>query len=372
MSGLFRQSADRVARASVSRREFISSLSAVAIAGLGGSQARAAQKSFGIAYTSFAVRLRQAAQNAAGGAGNTAALSAEKMIELCHAFGGDGCQLDLARLSSFDAAYLKRIRALAEEKGMFLELSVGARTLGDPEALESAAAAARQLGVARLRAAMLSGRRYEDFSEMGKWREFVARSEQILQKAEPVLRRNKLMVGVENHKDWLTDELVEMLRRADSPHLGACVDFGNNLALLEDAVELAQKLAPYAVTTHLKDMAVRPYADGFELSEVPLGEGILPLGRIIEILRRERSDIHFCLEMITRDPLKVPYRADRYWATYEKRDTTRAQKFEAFILRLSSPRPLPTISDLDSAGMLEAEDENIRRSVAYAKKSLKL
>ena len=31
------------------------------------------------------------------------------------------------------------------------------------------------------------------------------------------------------------------------------------------------------MTTHLKDMAVRPSPDGFELSEVPLGEGIVPL-----------------------------------------------------------------------------------------------
>ncbi len=350
-----------------SRREFLASVTAVVAANSGLPVVAAPARTFGIAYTSFPIRIRQASQ-----AGTNASLSAEKMIEVCHAFGGSGCQMDLARVTSTDADYLKRIRALLEAKGMFLELAVSARTLGDPEALSSAAATAKQLGVSRLRTAMLSGRRYEDFSEMQKWKEFVDRSEQIIRQAEPTLKKNQLLLGIENHKDWLADELVEILRRASSPFVGACVDFGNNMALLEDPVELARKLAPYAVTTHLKDMAVRRYDQGFELSEVPLGEGIVPLGKIVDILRQARSDIHFCLEMITRDPLKVPYRDDRYWATFEKRDQDRIQRFEASTLSRESSKPLPRISGLEATQMLKAEDENIRRSAAHAKKTLGL
>ena len=351
------------------RREFLASVSAVVAAHLARPVSAAPAKTFGIAYTSFPIRIRQASQSAPGA---NASLSAEKMIELCHAFGANGCQMDIARLASSDADYLKRIRSLLETKGMYLELAVSARTLGDSEALAGAAATARQLGVSQLRTALLSGRRYEDFSEMQKWKEFVSSSEQIIRQAEPLLRKHQLMLGIENHKDWLADELVEMLRRASSPWVGACVDFGNNMALLEDPVDLARKLAPYAVTTHLKDMAVRRYDQGFELSEVPLGEGVVPLGRIIEILRKSRSDIHLCLEMITRDPLKVPYRDDRYWATFEKRDQNRIQRFESSTLSRESSSPLPRFSGLDAVKMLEAEDDNIRRSVAYAKKTLGL
>jgi len=349
-----------------SRREFLSSLSAAMMIPLMEPKSHAPPTSFGIAYTSFPIRTRQAAQ-AMSGTGPS--LPAEKFIGLCKSFGADGCQMDIAQLSSTDADYLKRIRASVEEKEMFLELSVSARVLGDPEAFARAAATARQLGVSRLRTAMLSGRRYENFPDMQTWKDFVSRSEQIIKQAEPLLKQHKLMVGIENHKDWLADELVEILRRAGSPYLGACVDFGNNLALLEDSVEVARKLAPYAVTTHVKDMALSPYDQGFELSEVPLGEGILPLARITDILRSGRRDIHLCLEMITRDPLKVPYREDGYWATYEKRNEVRTQKFEASILSKAS-KSLPGISGLSSARMLEAEDENIRRSVAFAKNNL--
>ena len=85
-------------------------------------------------------------------------------------------------------------------------------------------------------------------------------------------------------------------------------------------------LAPYAVTTHLKDMAVRAAPIGFELSEVPLGQGLLPLERYIAALRRARPTARLCLEMITRDPLQVPYRTDAYWVAFDARGAaTRAR-----------------------------------------------
>jgi len=349
-----------------SRRKFLASLSVTMMTPFLEPKSAAPLRSFGIAYTSFPIRMRQTVQ-AMSSTGPS--LPAEKFIDLCKAFGSDGCQMDIAQLSSTDTDYLKRVRASVEEKEMFLELSVSSRVLGDAEAFERAAATARQLGVSRLRTALLSGRRYENFPDMERWKDFVSRSQQIIQQAEPLLKKHKLVAGIENHKDWLADELAEMLRRTSSPYLGACVDFGNNLALLEDSVEVARKLAPYAVTTHVKDMALTPYDQGFELSEVPLGEGILPLARITDILRSARHDVHLCLEMITRDPLKVPYREDGYWATYDKRNAGRIQAFETSILSKAS-KSLPRISGLSNARMLEAEDDNIRRSVAFAKKNL--
>lgn len=330
---------------------------------------KAASGSFGIAYTSFPIMTRQIRQAMAD---RGPSLPAEKFIDLCQSFGSDGCQMDFAQLISTEADYLKRIRAQLEEKEMFLELSVSGKMLEGTEAFEKVAAVAQALGVSRLRTALLSGRRYEDFSHLNKWKEFADRWQQTLRRIEPVLRQHKLLVGIENHKDWLADELAEMLGRASSRYLGACVDFGNNLALLEDPLEVAQKLAPYVVTTHLKDMALKPYDLGFELSEVPLGAGFLPLAKIVGILRRARPDVRFCLEMITRDPLKVPYHTDGYWATYEKRDAARIREFESSLLGKFSAKQLPRVSNLTSALMLAAEDENIRRSAAYAKQTLEL
>jgi hypothetical protein len=119
-------------------------------------------------------------------------------------------------------------------------------------------------------------------------------------------------------------------------------------------------------------MAVRPYDEGFELSEVAVGDGITPLQKIVSTLRKHRSDVKICLEMITRDPLKVPYKSDQYWVTYEKRDEARIRKFENSGLKRAWTKPLPRITGLSAGQALALEDENLRRSAEYAKKTLKL
>ncbi len=357
----------------VSRRKFISAVSAVAGAvALGpatsaGSNLRLKPRSFGIAWTSFPIRIRQALQR---NPNKRPALSADDFIELCYSFGAGGCQMDINQLDLHDSDYLKSISLMLEKKGMFLELGVSAKTLESADALAQVAAVAGQLGVDRLRIACLNGRRYEDFSELGKWQDFADHWKRVLRQAEPVLKKHKLAVGLENHKDWLVDEEVEILKSVSSPYLGACIDFGNNLALLEDSITVVEKLAPYVVTTHLKDMALRPYQDGFELSEVPLGDGITPLKKIIETIYRARRDVHFCLEMITRDPLKIPYKTEKYWATYERRDGARVQKFERSVLTRAAAEPLPRVSHLIDQQAQAVENENIRRSAEYAKNKL--
>ena len=207
---------------------------------------------------------------------------------------------------------------------------------------------------------------------MEDWRSFLERWRKALPRSAGWLEKEDLQAGIENHKDYLGMELAELLRSIGSAHLGACVDFGNNLALLEDPMATVEALAPFAVTTHLKDMAVRPYDGGFELSEVPLGQGILPLARMVDALKKARPDVDFCLEMITRDPLKVPYVEDGYWVTYKKRDPAREEAFRRAVLAKASAEPLPRISTLTPEQMRDAEDANVRACVAYAKGTLKL
>ena len=179
-------------------------------------------------------------------------------------------------------------------------------------------------------------------------------------------------MGIENHKDWRADELVELIRSVGSPYLGACVDFGNNISLLEDPLDTVTRLAPYAITTHLKDMALRPYEGGFELSEVPLGTGICPLAKMIEVLRSARPKLPMCLEMITRDPLKVPYRDDSYWASFGGRDEARIAAFEKRVLSRARKEPLPRVSGSSLEAMQAQEDENVRLSTAFARDTLHL
>ena len=348
------------------RRKFLYSMSALALSQFTKTAQPVALKSFGIAQASFRIRFTQAAQASES---KEPAIPAEKYIDLCKSFGGDGCQFDFSLLSSTDEDYLKRLRRSLEDKGMFLELSMPAQWLADPNTLTNAATVAKELGATRIRVA-INGRRYEDFSSLKQWKDFYSHWFEVMRQAEPLLRGQGLTVGIENHGDWMADELVEILHQINSPHLGACVDFGNNLALLEDPLEVARKLSPYAVTALLKDMTISSTEDGFLLTDVPLGQGIIPLAKIMEILRKGRSDIHFCLDMETRDPWKVPFKKDRYWVAYEERNEERIEKFKTSILSKASSASLPKVSGMSSPRMLAVEDDNIRKSVSYAKRTL--
>ncbi|MFM8392462.1 MAG: sugar phosphate isomerase/epimerase family protein [Acidobacteriota bacterium] len=326
-------------------------------------------KGYGIAWTSIPVRTALARQRTPD---KRPLVGAEEFIELCHSYGAGIAQMGYEQLGANDPEYLKSVRRRLEEREMRLELGVSARLLESEESFAPVARVAKELDARCLRVACLSGRRYETFNEMKSWQEFARHWKRVLRESEPMLRRHRLRVGIENHKDWLADEQVEILKSVSSPWLGACVDFGNNLALIEDSLEVVRKLAPYAVTTHLKDMAVRPREDGFELSEVALGEGITPLREIVWLLRRVDRTLPIVLEMITRDPLKVPYKTDGYWATYAERDQPRISRFEREVLSRASSRPLPRISHLTTENALIVENENLRRCSEYARNIMKV
>ncbi len=340
----------------LSRRQLLVAAPALAFA----RPSAPAKSSVGIAITSLGHHKRRAGT-----------LTALPFIELCQSLGGAGVQMDIGQLASTDAAYLKRVRADIEQRGMFFELAVPAKIFDDAELLEKSAATASALGVTIFRVACLSGRRYEDFHDKKTWDAFIGHWKTAIPKSEAALRRHKLEVGIENHKDWLADELADVLGKIASPHLGACVDFGNNLSLMEDPLDTAEKLARFTITTHLKDLAVVPTEDGFDLGDIPLGEGVVPMARIVELTRKHRPDVHFCLEVMTRDALKVPYKTDGYWVTFGGRKDPKAVK--AFEAKFIKPRkPLPKISAMTPEMALATEADYIRKCIAYARKNLKL
>ena len=109
--------------------------------------------------------------------------------------------------------------------------------------------------------------------------------------AEPVLRKYRIRLGIENHKGWRSAEQAAWFKRVGSEWVGVHFDFGNNVALCEDPSETLRNLLPYTFACHIKDMAVEPYEDGFLLSEVPLGEGFLDIKGMVASLRNKGATL---------------------------------------------------------------------------------
>jgi len=194
--------------------------------------------------------------------------------------------------------------------------------------------------------------------------------------AEPVLRKYKIKLGIENHKGWRSAEQAAWMKRLGSEWVGVCLDFGNNIALCEDPMDTARTLAPYTFITHTKDMGVEEYEDGFLLSEVPLGEGILDLKQEVQMLRAVNPNIIFNLEMITRDPLKVPVYTAKYWATFDDTYSPLPGRDLAKVLSLvkkNHPKsPLPRVTGLSQEEQIKLEDQCNLKCIAYAHQNLDL
>jgi sugar phosphate isomerase/epimerase len=122
-------------------------------------------------------------------------------------------------------------------------------------------------------------------------------------------------------------------------------------------METIEKLAPFTVATHIKDMAVAPYDEGILMSEVILGKGYLDLPRAITLIRQARPQTRMTLEMITRDPLKIPLLTDRYWATFPEKTGLDLARTLRFVNEHRSP--LPRVSHLTKAESSKAEDQNV-------------
>jgi Sugar phosphate isomerases/epimerases len=166
------------------------------------------------------------------------------------------------------------------------------------------------------------------------------------------------------------------LKRVGSEWVGVCFDFGNNISLCEDPAETLKNLAPLTILTHIKDMGVEPYEDGFLLSEVIFGQGVIDLPHTIATLRAKDPNMLFCLEMITRDPLKVPVLTDKYWATFDDSFSPLPGRDLARVLNIvhkNPPKsPLPRISGLNPEAQVKFEQENNLKCIAYAREHLSL
>jgi sugar phosphate isomerase/epimerase len=295
-------------------------------------------------------------------------LEVDRLMELAAKVGAAGAHGGMTAIN-FDWA--KQTRRMKEELGMYVEIQTFLPK-EDPAEFEHAVRVAKEAGATSLRVVCLLGRRYELFDKLEDWRTAVAGFHRQIRAAVPIVEKYKMPLGIENHKDWLVDQQVALMKQYSSEYLGVCLDTGNNIAVLDDPMETIEKLAPYTFNVHFKDMAVEEYRDGILLSEVPLGEGMLDMKRIVSIVRRAKPNVYFSLEMITRDPLEVPCLTDKYWSTFEGRSGVYLARTLA-MARANKPRkPLPHITGLTPEARLKLEFELVDRSITYAREQLGL
>ena len=290
-------------------------------------------------------------------------------LKHCHSVGAGGMQTSLGVL---DAASVKALRDSADEHKLFIDGIVNPpKDEVDLARFEAEIRTASEVGVQAVRTVVMPGRRYEQFKSLAEVRESEATALRMLELAAPIVTKHRVRLAIENHKDQRIDERLALYKHLSCEFIGATVDTGNSFALLDDPYGAIAALAPYAFTVHFKDQALREYEHGFLLADIPLGQGSFDMKRIAGILKRAKPDIRMMLELITRDPLKVPCLTEKFWSTMPQvsgNDLARTLRF----VREHPAKSVQEVGSLSLERQVDLEDANIAASLKYASEELSL
>ena len=288
-------------------------------------------------------------------------------VDYVRSLGGGGLQMAIPLDTD-----VKKLRRALDHHGMFFEgdIRLVDHPGDDTAAFEKGLRLYKALGAPCVRTVCFVGRRYENFTTLQQYKDWKANALAVLDVCVPIADKVGIPLAMENHKDRVVDEEVEVLKKYSSANFGALVDFGNNLSMCDDPMDVVTKLAPYVKSCHMKNMGVTNYADGFLMSEVLFEDGFMDIPAMWAVLKKANPKLLPMHELITRDPLKVPVLTDKYWVTWPDRPA----RFLADTIRLvtdnQSKKRLPVISTLAPEAQLAAEESNNIRCFDWARKAL--
>jgi sugar phosphate isomerase/epimerase len=202
----------------------------------------------------------------------------------------DGVSLESCFFESFEPAYLSDMKAVLDEKGMERVLAWGhpdgleaGRNEGAWKEMNSLIPKAQTMGadVMRIVASSLMFRNEPHEPQ-------IKAVVKMLEESVKIAEDNGVVLAVENHIDYTSEEIYEILERVGSDSLRVNFDTGNTLRMMEDPVKAAERLGPYTVATHTKDLEACRHVSPEEwyfFSSVPVGTGLIDIPGVARALK---------------------------------------------------------------------------------------
>ena len=136
----------------------------------------------------------------------------------------------------------------------------------------------------------------------------------MFNEAIPVAEEYGIRMAVENHIDFTSDEILQLLEQVGSPYLGLNFDTGNFLRLLDDPIKGMEKLAKYTYATHIKDLKVQRGVSPdswYFFSSTPVGDGYVNNRQLAQMLKDANYQGFLAVET---DFLHPDYNSDEHAA----------------------------------------------------------
>jgi len=168
------------------------------------------------------------------------------------------------KYAEYGADEIKRMADMARQKDITVELGLYGAT---PENLDRHIELAKIFDCRFIRVVIgeLSG---------DKWTTVAAAGESIRNVLDK-LRRNNITLGIENHFDITTEQIVSIIKDIDDPHVGAVLDTTNSIGFIEKPERSLELMLPYIKSVHLKDYIMQRAEASIVMSGRILGCGLL-------------------------------------------------------------------------------------------------
>ena len=222
-------------------------------------------------------------------------MTAEDFIRRAQELGVDGVSLESCFLRSRDAGYLQDLGQMLDSQGMERVYA-----WGHPDGLEGGTnhqayeemvgsfESARAIGANVMRV-VGSSLRFRDYPHAPQ----LDRLTGMFREAVKIAADYGIRMAVENHIDFTSSEMVQLLDAVDSVYLGINFDTGNFVRLLDDPIQGMDKLAERVYATHIKDLKIQrgvPADEWYFFSSVPIGDGVVDNDRLAAKLAKARFD----------------------------------------------------------------------------------
>ena len=231
----------------------------------------------------------------------------EEFIDRAKALEVDGVSLESCFIPRFDASYLSEVKGRLDEYGFERVYA-----WGHPDGLEGGKNEAayddmlehmeyaKAIGATVMRVVGSSLMfRFEDHKPQ------IEKLTRMFTNAMKEADKYGLKVADENHIDYNSDEMLEIIHNVNHPHFGINFDTGNFLRVLDDPINGMKKLAKYTFATHVKDLKINPQAavtDWYFFSCTPVGDGLVDNQKLAQLLKEANYDGFLAVEIDTLHP----------------------------------------------------------------------
>src|SRR5262249_16304527 len=125
--------------------------------------------------------------------------------------------------------------------------------------------------------------RYVDRARPGGIEMLIDESVDVLQSVRSRAVDAGIAIAVENHAgDLQSRELATLVERAGSDYVGVCLDSGNALWAMENPHAALKTLAPYVLTSHMRDGVVWRTPTGVAAQWTRMGTGSVDMRRYLQ------------------------------------------------------------------------------------------